>query len=148
MARTPRGSKDGKGRIRHIAVGHDAIDSDHEAIVECCNQIAEATSNALEFQLRRLRTLLASHFENEELLLAAAGSRLCGCHARDHELFLELCDRAIEANRTAHDLSRRVILRDLIPALREHIAYRDQLIALHLNSIKPGFVPLPSPRKP
>jgi len=122
--------------IRHLAVGHDAIDADHETIVECCNEIAKTTASALEFQLHRLRALLASHFQNEESLLKNAGSNLCGCHARDHELFLLLCDRAILANRDGSTSSRRLILRELLPALREHIAFRDQLIALHLNTIE------------
>ncbi len=121
--------------IRHLAVGHDSIDADHEAIVECCNEIANATSSALEFQLHRLRALLAGHFQNEEMLLRNAGSNLCGCHVRDHELFLQFCDRAIEANRGGPASSRKLILRELLPALREHIAYRDQLIALHLNTL-------------
>jgi len=124
-----------KAPIRNLSVGHDAIDADHEAIVECCNEIANATSSALEFQLHRLRALLAAHFQNEETLLKSAGSNLCGCHTRDHELFLEFCDRAIQANRGGSAVSRRLILRELLPALREHIAYRDQLIALHLNTL-------------
>lgn len=121
--------------ITNLRIGHDAIDADHEAIVACCNDIAKADSHALEFQLHRLRGLLTSHFQNEEALLKQAGSRLCGCHTRDHELFLDLCDRAIESNRAPKSPSRRLILRDLIPALREHIAFRDQLIALHLNTL-------------
>ncbi len=136
MPRTTRGDRRRRARpVRRLTVGHDAIDADHDAIAECCSEIAEATSTALEFQLHRLRTLLANHFQHEELLLRQAGSRLCDCHTRDHALFLELCDKAILENRGQRKNSRRMILRELLPALREHIAFRDQLIALHLNTM-------------
>lgn len=135
MSPTDRGHRR-KKPSRFIVVGHSAIDADHEAILKCCNEIAAATSNALEIQLHRLRSLLSNHFQHEELLLKQAGSKLCGCHVRDHALFLELCDKAIEANRQKHSESRELILRELLPTLQEHIAYRDQLIALHLNSIE------------
>jgi hemerythrin-like metal-binding protein len=134
MSRTDRGRRR-RRPSRFIVVGHDAIDADHEAIFRCCSEIAAANAGALEIQLYRLRSLLSHHFEHEELLLKQAGSRLCGCHCRDHELFLELCDRAIEANREERSNSRKLILRELLPALQDHIAYRDQLIALHLNSL-------------
>ncbi len=127
-----------RNKIEHLAVGHDAIDADHKAIVECCNEIADSTAAAVEFQLHRLRALLASHFQNEEFLLKATGSTLCACHAREHEFILALSEQAIEAHRKGFRVSRRMVLRDIIPALREHIAYRDQLLALHLNSLDEG----------
>jgi hemerythrin-like metal-binding protein len=145
MRRPTRGSgRKTRATIRHLAVGHDAIDADHKVIVDCCNEIAQSTSAALEFQLRRLRSLLSNHFQNEELLLKQANSSLCDCHTRDHALFLELCDKAIDASREKQSLSRQLILRHLIPALREHIAFRDQLISLHLNLLKEDR---PRPRK-
>jgi hemerythrin-like metal-binding protein len=135
MSRMNRERRTRRKPTRHIVVGHSAIDTDHQEIIECCNGIVGSTSATLELQLHRLRSLLASHFQHEELLLKQVGSKLCECHSRDHKLFLEMCDKAIHGN------SRKLIVRDLLPALRDHIAYRDQLIALHLNSVDTASPP-------
>lgn len=142
MTKRPRGQgrksrKPAKRKtpVKLLAVGHDVIDAGHETIGECCDRIAESDSGALEAQLQRLRSLLAHHFQNEELLLKAAGSSLCGCHALDHRIMLALCDRAIRSATDGDGKSRKVIIKELVPALRKHIAYRDQLIALYLNTL-------------
>lgn len=48
---------------------------------------------------------------------------------------LALCDRAIRSATDGDGKSRKVIIKELVPALRKHIAYRDQLIALYLNTL-------------
>jgi hemerythrin-like metal-binding protein len=124
--------------IKHLVVGHDAIDADHKVIVECCNQLGSCTAGEFEFLVRRLRNLLADHFRNEAALLEAAGSKLCGCHQRDHDDLLEICDRTIKLHRQDHRAAQRIIREDLARALRLHIAYRDQIIALRLNTAEFG----------
>lgn len=130
--RPPR--RKNRDTLKHLVIGHDAIDADHKIIVECCNQLSSCNAGEFEFLIRRLRTLLADHFRNEAALLEAAGSSLCGCHQRDHEDLLEICDRIIKLHQQDHRAAQRLIREDLARALRLHIAYRDQIVALRLNT--------------
>jgi hemerythrin-like metal-binding protein len=130
--RAPRRKR--RDAIKHLVIGHDVIDADHKVIVECCNQLGSCSAGEFEFLIRRLRNLLADHFHHEAALLEAAGSKLCGCHQRDHDDLLEICDRVIKLHRQDHRAAQRLIREDLARALRLHIAYRDQIIALRLNT--------------
>lgn len=122
--------------IKHVPTGHDAMDADHKAIVECCNEIANCTVVQLPFFTRRLRSLLRKHFRNEERFVKEAGSTLCGCHQRDHQGILRISQRAVELSERDPKRATRLIKRDLVRTLRVHIAYRDQIVALRLNSIE------------
>ena len=124
--------------IKHLAVGHDAIDADHKIIVGCCNRLAACAAPEFQFLIRRLSTLLSDHFQKEAALLEAAGGALCSCHLRDHEELLNICDRAAKLHEKDYRAAQRLIRDDLARALRLHIAYRDQIIALRLNTTEPG----------
>lgn len=124
--------------IRHLAIGHDAIDADHKIIVDCCNQVAVCDLAEFEFLIRRLQVLFIDHFRKESDLLASVGGTLCSCHRVDHEELLAICDRAKKLHLRDHRAAQRLIRRDLARALREHIVYRDQVVALRLNSAENG----------
>jgi hemerythrin-like metal-binding protein len=140
MAQTEQETHRRKKRdaIKHLAVGHDAIDADHKVIVGCCNRLAACTAPEFQFLIRRLRALLADHFQKEAKLLEAIGGALCSCHQRDHDELLDICGRAAKLHLKDHRAAQRLIRDDLARALRLHIAYRDQIIALRLNTTEPG----------
>lgn len=125
--------------IKHLAIGHDALDADHKIIVDCCNQVVACGPVEFELLIRRLRILFVDHFRREAELLAAVGGTLCKCHRCDHEELLTLCDRAMRLHLRDHRAAHRLIRRDLVQALRQHIAYRGQVVALRLNSSEEDY---------
>jgi hemerythrin len=77
---------------------------------------------------------MREHFDHEALLMQQAGGTLCECHAREHRLLLELCDRA--GVLSLHNWRQaQSLLRDDMPKLvREHIVCMDQFAVLFINT--------------
>ena len=119
---------------RHHLLGHAVIDADHLAIAEWWLRTVDCEPIQFEFFVARLKRLMQQHFDHEATLLEEAGGRMCGCHDREHQMLLALCDRA-RALGGAHWPRARSLLRTRLPRLvREHIIYMDQLTVLFINS--------------
>jgi hemerythrin-like metal-binding protein len=119
---------------RNHEVGHDAIDSDHQAMASCWNRTINCDRIQFEFLIARLKKLMRNHFDHEAALMEQAGGSLCECHRREHEVLLALCDQAAVMSRKNCRAAQSLLRNKLPPLVREHIICMDQLAALFINS--------------
>lgn len=122
-------------RIRKLpTLGHDVIDSEHSAIAEQWYRTVNCEPLQFPLLIARLKKLMASHFDHEAALMERAGGHLCGCHLREHQTLLDLCDRAHElSSRSWH--KAQSLLRTKFPRLiRDHVMYMDQIAVLFINT--------------
>jgi len=80
---------------RQHTLGHDVIDSDHMAIADWWLRAVNCEQIQCAFFIARLKKLMQDHFHHEAALIQGAGGRLCDCHRREHQMLLDVCDRAI-----------------------------------------------------
>ncbi len=115
-------------------VGHEVIDTDHQALAECWKLAVSCEPIQLPFYAARLKKLMRSNFDREAELMKRAGGELCACHRQQHGILLDLCDRA-NALSSRNWRKAQSLLRYQLPKLvREHINCMDQIAALFINA--------------
>lgn len=77
-----------------FSVGNDAIDHDHEHLIEQINQLYELLGQpmdilSIEHMLSGIQTDISAHFALEELLMREAGYPEYQAHKDDHEKLLD-----------------------------------------------------------
>jgi hemerythrin-like metal-binding protein len=119
---------------KQCRLGNDVIDSDHMAIADCWLRAVNCDQLRFEFFIARLKKLMREHFDHEVILMDRAGVRLCECHRREHQMLLDLCDRAAALSRHNWRKAQTLLRRKLAKLFREHIICMDQLTVLFINT--------------
>jgi len=119
------------------ALGHDAIDADHKAITQWWLRTVDCEQIQFSFFVARLRKLMRDHFDREAGLMEQAGGRLCDCHRREHQMLLDLCDRATTLSGDDWRKARSLLRTQLPRLVREHIISMDQFAVLFINANRP-----------
>ncbi|HEY1364063.1 MAG TPA: hypothetical protein VGF60_17615 [Xanthobacteraceae bacterium] len=115
-------------------LGHVLIDSDHKEIADWWLRAVNCDQLQSAFFIARLKRLMRSHFDHEALLMQWAGGRLCECHKREHQLLLDVCDRAGALSRHNWPKAQSLLRSEMPKLVREHIISMDQLTVLFINS--------------
>jgi hemerythrin len=79
---------------RQHTLGHQLIDTDHMAIAHWWQRVVECDPVESTFFIARLKKLMRDHFDHEAFLMAQSGGRLCECHQKEHQQWIDVCDQA------------------------------------------------------
>jgi len=119
---------------RQHTLGHAVIDTDHREIADWWHRAVNCEPIQFSFFVARLKKLMRDHFDHEAALMEWAGGRLCECHRREHQMLLDLCDRAAVLSRSNWRKARALLRTELPRLVREHIISMDQLAVLFINT--------------
>ena len=79
--------------VDEIALGHEILDRQHRILVECANRVIEILAagrepDALHQGMEQLARVAASHFDEEERLMASVGGKAFLRHRESHQRLL------------------------------------------------------------
>lgn len=120
------------GRLHTL--GHDVIDTDHQAIADWWLQTITCEPIQFAFFMARLKKLMQMHFDHEAMLMEEAGGRMCECHSQEHRMLLALCDQASALSLSRWRKAQSLLRTELPKLVREHIISMDQLTVLFINT--------------
>jgi hemerythrin len=115
-------------------LGHRLIDTDHMAIAHWWQRVVECDPLQSIFFIARLKKLMRDHFDHEVLLMARAGGRLCECHQKEHQQWIDVCDQAQALSGINWRKARSLLRTDLPRPVREHVISMDQLTVMFINA--------------
>jgi hemerythrin-like metal-binding protein len=115
-------------------VGHEAIDTDHQAIAECWKRAVSCEPIQLPFFIAYLKKLMKTHFDREAALLECAGGQLWERHREQHEMMLDLCDQANALSQTDWRKAKSLLRYRVAKLMRDHINCMDQIAAVIINT--------------
>lgn len=119
---------------RQHTLGHDVIDSDHQAIADWWLQTVTCEPIQFAFFMARLKKLMSTHFDHEAALMEEAGGRMCECHSQEHRMLLTVCDQASVLSLSRWRRAQSLLRTELPKLVREHIISMDQLTVLFINT--------------
>ncbi len=119
---------------RQQRLGHERIDADHLAIADWWLRTVKCEPIQFAFFMARLKKLMRQHFDHEAALMEEAGGRMCECHSREHQMLLELCDRASALSQTRWRKAQSLLRSELPKLVREHIISMDQPAVLFIHT--------------
>lgn len=119
---------------RDYSVGNDAVDNDHQSLIEKINQIyaglhESADTIAIETMLEELQTDISEHFALEELLMHQAGFSEYEHHKKDHESLLDQINDMIFHFSEDPQAGRELLLKQLSDWFAHHFTTFD--VRLH-----------------
>lgn len=119
---------------RQHTLGHQLIDADHMTIANWWRRAVDCEPMQSAFFIARLKKLMREHFEHEALLMAQSGGRLCECHRKEHQEWIELCDAAQALSDNNWRKARSLLRTDLPRLVREHVISTDQFTVIFINT--------------
>jgi hemerythrin len=119
---------------RQHTLGHQLIDTDHMAIAHWWQRVVQCDPVESTFFIARLKKLMRDHFDHEALLMAQSGGRLCECHQKEHQQWIDVCDQAQALSGISWRKARSLLRTDLPRLVREHVISMDQLTVIFINT--------------
>jgi hemerythrin len=126
---------------RQHTLGHQLIDTDHMAIAHWWQRVVQCDPVESTFFIARLKKLMRDHFDHEALLMAQSGGRLCECHQKEHQQWIDVCDQAQALSGISWRKARSLLRTDLPRLVREHVISMDQLTVMFINTNGTGGHP-------
>ena len=113
-----------------FSVGNDAIDRDHESLIEQINQLYESLEHesdelAIEMKLGDIQADISTHFAMEELMMKEAGYAEFEAHKADHELLLDEINDMVFSFSEYPEIGREILINQLSNWFSRHFTTFD-----------------------
>jgi hemerythrin len=119
---------------KQYTLGHDTIDNDIRVIASGWLCAVNCEQIQFPFLIARLKKLMRVHFDHEATLMHSAGGTLCGCHRREHQTLLDMCDQAASLSSNSWQRTQSLLANKFPKLIRDHIACMDQIAVIFINT--------------
>ena len=121
-----------------FSVGNDAIDDDHEHLIEQINQLYELLRQpmdvlSIEHMLNDIQTDISAHFALEELLMHEANYAEYQLHKDDHQKLLDQINDLAFSFGEDHETGKALLVRQLSDWFSQHFSSFDMRLHSQLD---------------
>ena len=121
-----------------FSVGNDAIDRDHEHLIEQINQLYELLEQpmdilSIEHMLSNIQADISAHFALEELLMREANYVEYQAHKDDHQKLLDQIHDLAFSFEEDHETGRVILVNQMSDWFSQHFSSFDMRLHAQLD---------------